>query len=282
MTIQLLPASELPFDDVVHTFNRAYSDYFVPIHIESDAMRRTVRRDAIQLLHSWVALDQDRPIGVGMLALRDKAAWVGGLGIVPEWRGKGVGRQITNALIQSARQAEADYLQLEVIEHNQTAYQLYQSLNFKVTRRLLILEAPGRDFEAEIEDTYRVDDVSVLGAIQHYHTFHAQPNPWQRQHEALEFLSDSMDAWVATRNGEVVAYAVGWLTESVIRFMDVAVATGHEAALTTLLMHIHTLAPQTKGSITNLSQEDPTWPILEALGYKTTLSQWEMRLPLLG
>jgi ribosomal protein S18 acetylase RimI-like enzyme len=280
MTITLISAHDLPFDDFVHTFNRAYSDYFVPVYIEGDAMRRTIRRDAIHLKQSWVALHHQRPIGIGMLGLRNGLAWIGGLGVVPEWRGQGIGRQLTLALLESARHAKASHLQLEVIERNQAAFQLYQSLGFEVKRRLLVLQAPPEAITPAPDPTYRLQEVSVRVALKHYKAFHAQSNPWQRSYEALDHLTDSMDAWTISQGGAVRAYAVGWLTDEMIRLMDVAMQPDQQAALTALLRHLHQQAPHVPGSLVNLPDSDPTWPVLKQLGYQPVESQWEMVLPL--
>ena len=62
------------------------------------------------------------------------------------FRGRGIGRQITEALLQYASNLGASYLTLEVREHNEKAQALYRSLGFiKVGVRKKYYEDTGED-----------------------------------------------------------------------------------------------------------------------------------------
>ena len=52
------------------------------------------------------------------------------IAVLEPFRGRGIGRLITQALLQYASNLGASYLTLEVREHNETAKALYQSLGF--------------------------------------------------------------------------------------------------------------------------------------------------------
>jgi len=52
------------------------------------------------------------------------------LAVVPEWRGKGVGRLLLNAVERKARELGCCKLTLEVLENNRVARRLYEAVGF--------------------------------------------------------------------------------------------------------------------------------------------------------
>jgi GNAT superfamily N-acetyltransferase len=279
MSPQFLPASEVPFEAFLEAFNASYANYYIPIEMEEDGMRRLMKRDAISLTSSLVAVEAGQVIALGMLALRHHHAWIGGLGVIPAHRGRGLGRQITEKLLDQARKFHIREVYLEVMEKNLPAQHLYESLNFQAFRRLLVLHAPYTPRPDPPDHDFRIEDTRPAQALSHYQRFHPRPNPWQRRYESLAELGD-MDAWTVYEGGEVVAYAVGWLFWDTIRFMDIAALPGHEAALRVLLEHIHSLAPEAEGGLSNFPETEAAWPILRSLGYQVVEAQHEMVLKL--
>ena len=278
MAISLLSASQIDFADFLDTFNAAYQDYYVPLQMELEPMRQLIHRDAVDMEASRVALGDGEPVGVGMLAVRDDAGWIGGLGIVPSHRGQGIGRQITVSLLDAARERGVRRVQLEVIDKNTTARNLYESLGFQETRRLFLLERSPNAGVTNPEPSIAVEKVHPSRLLRHYDAFHSVPNPWQRRSETLHVLQDHMDGWCATRGDETLAYAVGWALPDVIRFMDCAMQSA--AAMSSLLHHIHSEAPQATASIYNVGEDDPVLEVLRAAGYHDTGMQYEMQLVL--
>ena len=57
------------------------------------------------------------------------------LGVVPEYRGRGLGAALTNAVLERARAARATAMYLEVAENNGHARRLYEELGFKPAGR---------------------------------------------------------------------------------------------------------------------------------------------------
>jgi ribosomal protein S18 acetylase RimI-like enzyme len=280
MPTSLVPASEIDFAVFLDTFNAAYRDYFVLLQMELEPMRQLIQRDAVDLAASRVALAGGRPVGVGMLAIREQQGWIGGLGIVPSHRGQGIGRQLTLALLDAARQRGLGQVQLEVIDKNTTARGLYESLNFQETRRLFLLERPPDASDGSRDPSISITKVHPDAALQHYNAFHSSPNPWQRRQETLTTLADHMAAWIATRDDETLAYAVGWATPDVIRFMDCAMQPDAAPAMQDLLNHVHSSAANATASIMNVGEDDPVLEVLRSVGYQQTGMQLEMHLNL--
>lgn len=81
----------------------------------------------------WLAFEGEAPVGVLLLApVPDNASIdLSYLGIVPEARGRGIGRELTAQAIRRARVAGAVQLTLAVDIRNRPAWNLYRSLCFE-------------------------------------------------------------------------------------------------------------------------------------------------------
>jgi ribosomal protein S18 acetylase RimI-like enzyme len=81
----------------------------------------------------WLVLDGDRPIGVVLLTeIPDWHGWdLSYLGVVPQARGRGAGKEITLHALRAARAAGAGQLTLAVDDRNVPARNLYQSVGFE-------------------------------------------------------------------------------------------------------------------------------------------------------
>jgi ribosomal protein S18 acetylase RimI-like enzyme len=81
----------------------------------------------------WLAFDGGRPVGVLLATeLPETDGWdLSYLGVVPEARRRGVGRQLTRKAIVEARDAEVGQLLLSVDVRNRPAWELYKALGFE-------------------------------------------------------------------------------------------------------------------------------------------------------
>jgi ribosomal protein S18 acetylase RimI-like enzyme len=81
----------------------------------------------------WVALDGDRPVGVLLLtAVPEWEAWdVAYVGVVPEARRRGWGRELMHKALRAAHASDAAQLTLSVDARNRPAWSLYLDLGFE-------------------------------------------------------------------------------------------------------------------------------------------------------
>jgi ribosomal protein S18 acetylase RimI-like enzyme len=160
--MNLVPADRFSYAELAELFTRGYEGYFVPIHVDEPMLRHMVEAWDIDLARSRVAPD----VGLANLAIRGERAWIGGIAVVPEQRRNGIGRALMKAVLELAPPT----VLLEVIDANEPAIKLYESLGFEKTRVLEVwsVEAP----EVPAESAAR----STLG----------QANlPWQREDASL-------------------------------------------------------------------------------------------------
>lgn len=133
-------ARSLDLTGLAEVFSRAFVDYFVPVRDTPATLARRLRVDSIDLDLSRVILAAEEPVGLLYLAPRGWSCRIAGMGVVPEARRQGVGRDLLAAGVAMARQAGYRRLVLEVIEENLAARALYEAAGFRDRRRLVGFE----------------------------------------------------------------------------------------------------------------------------------------------
>jgi ribosomal protein S18 acetylase RimI-like enzyme len=160
--VNLVPADRFSFAELAELFNRGYEGYFVPVHVDEPTLRYMADAWDIDPVRSRVAPGQ----GLCNLAVRADRGWIGGVGVVPEARRRGVGRALMEAVLELAPPT----VLLEVIEANEPAIRLYESLGFERTRVLEVWRVDAPEVAAESVEQ------STLGQVD---------LPWQRADESL-------------------------------------------------------------------------------------------------
>lgn len=121
------------WDELAAAFNRAFSDYSVPMQLTSAALADMQRRRGYAPAVSFGAFAGDRLVGFALTCTGGGRAYNSGTGVEPAHRRAGLARRLVEAVI--ARAPGRAYV-LEVLEDNARAEALYRALGFVETRRL--------------------------------------------------------------------------------------------------------------------------------------------------
>ncbi|MCP3103216.1 GNAT family N-acetyltransferase [Myxococcus sp. K15C18031901] len=135
--MNLVPASESSLLALSTLFARSFEGYFVNVPDVPHLFDARVRSEHISLVESRVALVDGAPAGLVLMARRGRVSRVAGMGIVPAWRGRGLGAEMLKPLMEEARSRGDCRMVLEVIEQNAPAVKLYERLGFRRVRRLV-------------------------------------------------------------------------------------------------------------------------------------------------
>jgi GNAT superfamily N-acetyltransferase len=160
--MNLVPSDQFSYAQLAELFTRGYEGYFVPMHVDEPTLRYMVDAWDIDLARSRVAPDA----GLANLAIRGDRAWIGGIAVVPEQRRHGVGRALMEAVLELAPPT----VLLEVIEENEPAIKLYESLGFEKARVLEVWRVEAPLVEAESVGRSTLGQTAL---------------PWQREDASL-------------------------------------------------------------------------------------------------
>jgi GNAT superfamily N-acetyltransferase len=153
-------------------------------------------------IYAIVAKDDGRVVGCNFLDERDPIRGVGPTAVAPGVQARGVGRLLTEAVIDRARDATG--IRLCQDAHNPVSLSLYASLGFDVKEPLVIiggLPAGAPPGELEVRPLAEDDLPSCEELYRHVHGV-------TRTNELTDALHGSMhEPFAAFREGRLVAYA---------------------------------------------------------------------------
>ncbi len=232
----LVPSDQFSYAELAELFTRGYEGYFVPMHIDEGTMKFIVESWDIDLDRSRVAPGE----GVAILGVRGERGYVSGLGVVMDARRKGLGRALMEAILEDA----PPVVTLEVIEQNEPAIKLYESMGFERTRILEVWSLPE---QPEVEA--RTVEPSPLGQAD---------VPWQRADASLPSDYERLEV-----DGGAILVKGGGVLQLDAENEDAAVA---------LLSRGRAL------HFVNVPEGDVASAAMQRLGGELSLRQYEMRL----
>jgi ribosomal protein S18 acetylase RimI-like enzyme len=278
---KLRPAGAASYEDRAACMNAAYSDYFIPLHVDDDQVARMDLIYDVDIDASVVAESHGRLVGMALLSRRKDRGWISAVGTIPSARRQGVARQMVQGLIANARRLGLAEVLLEVITENQKAHSLYLDLGFMDVRELLVWRLAADADPLPIPQEL-LSEVTPASVLVHFDEWHKEPPTWQRDMGTLVKLLPHARAYRLDLDGQEAAYAVVSERVDSISLLDIGINPqfGPVRAGRPLLQVLSRLFPNRALSIMNVSADDHLCRALAALRFNVTVRQWEMLLRL--
>jgi GNAT superfamily N-acetyltransferase len=270
-----VPADTLDIAALADLFNRGYSGYFTPVSLTGEAFAAMQAAHDVDLSRSSVVRLEGVPAGIVLLARRGRRGWIGGMGVTPEARGRGLGRELMRVALASAWESHLTSVQLEVIEENRWAIGIYEDVGFRDRRGLDVWVRPADAAPPPAVEPVAgpVDPARWLSTLDRRV---ASPRPWQRETVMLERAND-LQVFAALDGGVPIAGIALRETGGRIAILDVASAAGAPAeALEASLAAAIAVHVDATMSLLNLDARDPARAALERFGFEVRFRQREM------
>ncbi len=308
---QILRASEYTMDKLATAFTRGFERYFVPNVMTPETMAERVFYQDVLLEASFVLQGDEGPAGVALLGVRGERCWCCALAVTVAYRGGGYGRVLMERLIEEARSRSLKEMWLEVFTQNTVAFQLYQSLGFRVERELTDyagelergvaqraftgpLIMPGLGDEGEGEETAPAARAPVAmdaaAALAQLEALRLVRPSWEYEQPVLERLAAAGRLRALAIPGEeenagsdaLLLYEEppGGVRLLAFGARPGADVTGGLELATVLLGAVAQQHPGARFSAEEIPPGDPLGPVLEAAGCPVTHRLFEMRLTL--
>lgn len=283
--IEFAPAAERSSADLAALFTRGYDGYFTPVTLNAAEFENMVRASDLDLAASRLVLVDGVPVAFALLGVRGAHGWVGGMGVVPEWRGRGLGRRIMERLIAAAREAGIADLDLEVLEQNAHAARIYEALGFRDLRKLDVWVrdpaplAAGAPAAGEHGGAPTV--LAVADCLELHPRYHATRRPWQRDLDSLRHWSPRLSAAGVRDARGVAGWVIYRLNANRLNLADLAVRPRESVLpVTRALAALIERHPGATTMLVNLPEGDPLAASIQAVGATVRLRQREMSLRL--
>jgi ribosomal protein S18 acetylase RimI-like enzyme len=270
--VEFVNASQFDLPALTRIWNEGYTGYFVPITFTEPILEKWLHCGDFDLEQSLVAMDGETPAGFSLLGIREDRGWIGGFGVAPAYRGRGLSYKLFAE--HEARWGMGTALrtvQLEVLTEN-WARKVYEAAGFHVTRRLSILQgklpvgAPAGG----------ASSATPADLFAHHAAVHAAVPPgWQREPgwmaKALPAEALALYTGPAASPAGLAIYVAK--DESVRLYDAAAVDDASAMLLVRELAHRH---PGLTVSVAN-EPEGPIHRALTAIGCTEARAQHEMR-----
>jgi RimJ/RimL family protein N-acetyltransferase len=266
MAVEFRRSKEFSLAELASVFTASYHGYFIPFTVDKNQLRYMVDVFDLDLGRSFVAIERQRPVGLANLGRREERTWLGGVGVVPDHRGSGIGEALTRMLLDQAREAGAREMVLEVIVENAPAIALYEKLGFRRTRELEVLSLTPASEHSEARETDLGEALKVVAAARR------GPEPWQRADETVANLARRGPTPRAiTVDGAAAVFSQDGDRVSLLQ------AAGDTSGLRALAA-----ALRSHGSVSaiNFPADEPVATVLREAGAEVRLRQYEMVFPL--
>lgn len=281
MTFDFRTLEEVPLPVLCDTFNLAFSDYIVPMHLTLPLLEQKLHAENIRLGYSIGAFDRDRLVGLilhGVDREPDPSVlYNGGTGVVPDCRGNRLVQAMYGHFLPAYRREGIRSIVLEVITKNTPAIKAYEHTGFSRARLY-------HCYKGNPATEKRNEQVTIIRDVQPdwdlYASFGNQRPSWSNTFAAIDREGASTITWKATLNGTVAGFISVYAPGRRIRQIAVAPAFRRQGIASALLQ---TVAAELEGpfSITNIDSENIAFQaFLQASGFEPSVDQYELSLDL--
>jgi ribosomal protein S18 acetylase RimI-like enzyme len=273
--IKLIPATQYTFEQLVDIYNQTRIDYMVPMPMNTARLVEYVNTYDVSLEHSLVAtLANGEKLGVIMLGVRDKRAWVTRLGVIPNNRRLGIGKALFNGLLHQTQKLCINFCMLEVIKNNIPAHQMFLKFGFREVGELLVL----RHSPLEKKNTSELANIQSFEREQAltYLNNHQLIQPWTNQYESFVNSSEISGFYATLNDG-----SRGWMVYQRQKFLlsrfVFHTETGNPVKVASaLLSHLHQQYPRLDTYVENIHSNNPHLPAFYEVGYIEAFRRIEM------
>ncbi|MCW3463305.1 GNAT family N-acetyltransferase [Chitinophaga nivalis] len=263
---------------ICHTFNAAFSDYVVPLHLTPSILEQKMKGENLQR-HFSVGAFHGNELGAFMLHGADQdenptVLYNGGTGVVPAYRGQHLIQKMYDQFIPLYKAQGIRKIILEVISTNLPAIKAYTNSGFHKIRTFrcykgtVQVQKTAADISIKENNT---PDWALLAA------FTDMAPSWSNSYQSIQRELAFTHTWEAyTAAGALAGYIS--VNRDSRRIRSIAVHPDHrrKGIASTLLQHAAT-ALNGPMSIINIDEHHPEiGTFLESAGLAFYLTQYEM------
>ncbi len=266
-------------DALIEAQNGIFEDYIIPIRSSRQFFTDFLKSVGGDLGNVLVSLDGDRIVGYANPVFDRDEAWIGGIGVLPSHRGRGIGTKLMLAAEMDCRERGVREISLEVIEGNDRAMGLYGRLGYVGGRRYLTAEGRPVRFEGFGPMPEPLGQTEMV----RMHAKSYGDTCWQKRKTDAVISSARGAECYKVDGGFVLVKSVE--TSGFIPFLGVLPEkrrTGVATSLTKFALTRLWNLGAFKVTVYNVNDDSPTLKLLDMFDFKVTMGQLEMRKNLAG
>jgi ribosomal protein S18 acetylase RimI-like enzyme len=164
VTYEHLTKEQFPL--IFRCFVEAFADYHLDLsYMNEESMYNRAVKNGVDFQSSVGAFVDGKMVGITLIGIdtweNQKSAFDAATGIIKEYRGQGIAREMFEYAIPRLKQQGVKQFLLEVLQVNEAGIKAYKKSGFEVTRELDCFKMDLKDFKrpAHIDDTVSIRSV---------------------------------------------------------------------------------------------------------------------------
>jgi GNAT superfamily N-acetyltransferase len=268
-----LPAQTFSLAALTEVWNRGYAGYFFPVLYSEAQLAQHIRAGSLDLGSSLIHTENGVPVAFCFLGRRGDRGWIGGVGVAPAHRKKGLARRLFAAQLEVAAPLGLASVTLEVLRQN-WAKKVYAAAGFVPTRDLVMLTGRLPD-NALAPPGARLATEAVFQA-HHARLHRGSPACWQRELPSLVPgpTPERSEVLAVGPEASPSAMLVVGAQPGGLRIRDGAAQD--EVAAAQIVAALAARHPGASLTIVNEPEHSPLHRVLAAAGLVERLAQHEM------
>jgi ribosomal protein S18 acetylase RimI-like enzyme len=196
--------AECSSGEVAAAIDHCFQGYLVPMRLTPERYEIRSRAQNLDPFSSRLYYSEGVPAAVVMITRRGWTSRLAAMAVAPDFRGRGLGKDVTRVALEEAVLRKDRTMILEVYEQNGAAVSLYTGLGFRPIRRLVGYDFnphDARDHGSDFERLREIDPLIVARLI----AKDGEPDlPWKLMPETLAAATPPVQAL----HLDEIAYAI--------------------------------------------------------------------------
>jgi ribosomal protein S18 acetylase RimI-like enzyme len=278
MEINLL--DKISIEELLSTFNESFSDYFVPLHLTPDQMKGKIKADKTNFAYSTGAFIDNRLVGFILHGFdvidNKKVVYNGGTGVIPGQRKQGLTKKMYDFILPLLKSENIDTLLLEVISQNAHAIKIYETVGYKVTRKLICYKGEIKAISNPQVEIREMSDHDWKEMI----LFWDFTPSWQNSKRVCEEMKYTNRSYGAYINDKLIGYLIYDPLRNTVQQFAVDSKYRRNKVASTLFHHIINLHKRQLAIINVDEGSQATTDFLTSIGFEKFAEQLEMKMDL--
>ncbi len=257
----------------------AFSDYAVPIQLNSRQFGEMMQQRGLDLSSSRVAIVEGQIAGIWLTSVRNGRAYLISSGTRPSYRSRGVARAMAVDNLAYLRSIKVHSFQTEVLRNNETAAALYMSLGMEKQRLLDCYSLLLCDHAST--SAFRFDQVTWDQISPHTHELLDWAPSWQNDKQSLSAISDQISCFSLFAGQELKAFAAVHPGTGTIHQVAVRADSRRKGIAAALVADIQNRLPRASLRVINACSTDRAFRgFMTHLGATEMIGQHELKMDL--
>ncbi len=264
-------------------FLQAFSDYQVPMNLSLETFERKLKRNGFKPELSAGAFEHDRLVGFVLNGVREwtgeKTIYDTGTGVVPEFRGAGIGNRLLNLVNELCVRNNISVYQLEVIQDNVGAVSLYKKQGFQVKRSLNCYRLSEKLVGGSTNTRWKLYRAEKMdkGLWNLAKSFWEYIPSWQNGEDAVCAVEDAFGYTLVELEGALIGYGIVDKVTGEIAQLAVDCHYRRRGVATAILQDLQRQTQKSSLTVINVDERDESLnAFLKQMGFQVYVTQYEM------